>query len=70
MGPTTIERYSPDINMCGWFLFIRLPEHCKIQHYGSTKELKMDVQRFLRQLQKSLSLRGLEKLKNYCEDVV
>ena len=34
-----------------------------MQHYGSTEELKMDLQRLLRQLPKSLFLRELEKLK-------
>ena len=37
-----------------------------MHHYGSTEELKMDMQRFLRQLPKSLflTLRELEKLKS------
>ena len=35
-----------------------------MHHYGSTEELKMDMQRFLRQLPKSLFLRELEKLKS------
>ena len=65
-GLTNIEQcpYSPDLNMCDWFLFTRLQEHCRMQHYGSTEELKMDTQRFLRQLPKSLLLRELEKLKS------
>ena len=52
--------------MCDWFLFTRLQDHCRIHRYGSTEELKMDMQRFLRQLQKSLFLRirELEKLKS------
>ena len=43
--------------MCDRFLFTRLQEHFKMQHYLSTEELKMDVQRFLTQLPKSLLLR-------------
>ena len=35
-----------------------------MHHYGSTEKLKMDMQRFLRQLPKSLFLRELEKLKS------
>ena len=50
--------------MCDWFLFTRLQEHRRIHHYGSTEELKMDMQRCLSQLQKSLFLRELEKLKS------
>ena len=50
--------------MCDRFLFKRLQEHCRMHHYGSTEELKMDIQRFLRQLPKSLFLRELEKLKS------
>ena len=68
---TNIEQcpYSPDLNvsMCDRFLFSRLQENCGMQHCGSTEELKMDMQRFLRQLPKSLFLRQLEKLKSYCE---
>ena len=65
-GLTNIEQcaYSPDLNMCDRFLFTRLQEHCRMQHYGSTEELKMDMQQFLRQLPKSLFLRELEKLKS------
>ena len=33
--------------MCDWFLFTRLQEHCRMHHYGSTEELKMDMQQFL-----------------------
>ena len=67
-----IERcpYSPDLNMCNRILFTRLQEHCRMQHYESTEELKMDMQWFLRQLPKSLFLRGLEKLKSHCKVVV
>ena len=35
-----------------------------MHHYGSTDELKMDKQRFLRQLLRSLFLRELEKLQS------
>ena len=71
-GLTNIEQcpYSPDLNMCDRILFTRLQEHCRMQHYGSTEELKMDMQQFLRQLPKSLFLRELEKLKSHCEVVV
>ena len=62
--------YSPDLNMCDRFLFIRMQEHCPMQHYLSTEELKMDVQRFLTQLSKSLFLRELEKPKRHCEYMV
>ena len=56
-GLTNIEQcpYSPDLNMCDRFLLTRLQEHCRMHHYGSTEELKMD---------KSLFLRELEKLKS------
>ena len=42
---TNIEQspYCPDLKICGRFLFIRLQEHCRMQHYLSTEELKMDV---------------------------
>ena len=65
-GLTNIEQspYNPDLNMCDRFLFTRLQEHCRMQHYGSTEELKIDMQQFLRQLPKSLFLRALEKLKS------
>ena len=41
-----------------------------MQHYGSTEEFKLNVQRFVRQLPKSLFLRELETLKSHFEDVV
>ena len=58
--------YSPDLNMCDRFLFTMLQEHCTMQHYLNTEELKMDVQRFLTQL----LLRELEKPKRRCKDMV
>ena len=72
VGLANIEQsaHSPDLNMCGRFLFTRLKEHCRIQHYLSTDELKMDVQRFLTQLPKSLFLREIEKPKMHFEDMV
>ena len=67
VGLINIEQspYSPDLSMCDRFLFTRWQEHCKMRHYGSTEELKMDVQQFLRQLPKSLFLRDLETLKSH-----
>ena len=72
VGLINIEQspYSPDLNMCDRFLFTRLQEHCRMQHYENSEELKVDVQRFLRQLPKSLFLGELEKLKSHCEDVI
>ena len=72
VGLTDIEQspYSPDLNMCDRFLFIRLQEYYTMQHYLSTEELKIDVQRFLTQLPKSLFLKELEKPKIHCEDMV
>ena len=71
VGITNIEQspYSPDLNMCDRFLFTRLQEHCRMQHYRSTEELKMELQRFLMQLPKYLFLRELEKLKRHCQDM-
>ena len=71
-GITNIEQcpYSPDLNMCDRVLFTRLQEHCRMQHYGTTKKFKMDMQRFLRQLPKSLFVRELEKLISHCDVVV
>ena len=48
MGLANIQKspYSPDINMCDRFLFTKLQEHYRMQHYGSTEELKIDVQQF------------------------
>ena len=42
----------------------------RIQHCNGTEDLKTDVQRFLRQLPKSMLFMELEKLKNHCEEVV
>ena len=65
-GLTNIEQCpcNPDLNMCDRFLFTRLQQHCRMRHYRSSEELKMDIQQFLRQLPKSLFLRELEKLKS------
>ena len=45
VGLTDVEQcpYSPDLNMYDQFLFTRLQENCRMQHYGSTEELKMDA---------------------------
>ena len=67
VGLTDIEQSpcSPDLNMCDRLLFTRLQEHCRMQHYESIEELKVNVQ-----LPKSLFLRELEKLKSHCENVI
>ena len=58
VGLTNIKQspYSPELNLCDRFLFTRLQEHCRMQHYENSEELKVGVQRFLRQLPKSLFL--------------
>ena len=42
VGLTSIEQspYSPNLNMCDRFLFTKLQENCRMQHYISTEELK------------------------------
>ena len=71
VGLANIEQspYSPDLNMRDPFLLTILQEHCRGQHYGSIEDMKMDVQRFLRQLSTSSFLRELENLKSHCEGV-
>ena len=72
VGLTDIEQspYSPDLNTCDRFLFTRLQEYCTMQYYLSTEELKIDVQRLLTHLPKSLFLKELEKPKSHREDMV
>ena len=55
---------SLNLNFSESFCFARLQENRKRCHYSGSEELKIGIQRFLRQLSKPLLLRVLKVLKN------
>jgi histone-lysine N-methyltransferase SETMAR len=54
--------YSPDLAPSDYYLFPRMKEYLRGNHFASNEDLKKEVERWLRQQDETFYTRGLEKL--------
>lgn len=71
-GPTLVKQspYSPDLNLCDRFLFTRLQEKLKLDHFDSADEVLFATKQYCREMPEETLRKEFLKLRDHCKSVI